>query len=200
MLPNLGKKFWLLVILGLLTIIFGLLWSIQQILLLPIGFFNVQNRYLLDGVTLFLTILWVLIYLSPTLKFEKHLFPLFHFVFPLGVFPVLFSLKALGVWSTIDEFTMGSYALVVTGFFLAIPKAADKLDRYFILLYTLSATLAFFMAGLSTGIHSIVTGAQSYGIFVGSVADSLFLLGIADLMIILILCFRFVIKVQNERK
>ena len=109
----------------------------------------------------------------------------------MGLFVILYYLNAISAFNITTCFTIGSFALVIAGFFIAMPKTAH-LHR--ILLFTLTGTLILFLAGIVTGVYSIFTNFGKYGPLIASISDSLFLVGIVDLVVVLVLLYQFVIK------
>jgi hypothetical protein len=130
-------------------------------------------------------------------EFEKGRFILYHCVSFVGLFAVLADLNVIDAFPLLTSFTIGSFTLVIAGFFVTNPNTAHQ---YRILLFTLTGTLIFFLAGIVTGVHSIFTNFAKFGWLIASVSDSLFLVGIADLIVVIMLLYQFVEKEYADSK
>ncbi len=127
---------------------------------------------------------------SPTItvgEFAPKKFLSQHALFFVGAMMVLDSLKAGSAVNSVNSFEMGSFALIITGFFLSREE-----DFYRgALLYSVSATAFLFIAGTFRAFDEVINSSSlpiAPNPNLVHVTSSLFILGVIDL---LVLAFQF---------
>ncbi len=109
-------------------------------------------------------------------------FLLFHAFFLIGVTFMLTWLKTGFPITAVNSFELGSFALILTIFFIPQPSQASSL------LYSVSSTILFFVSGTVSAFYEILLTSSSFvrpdTLVLHFFSDSLNLLGAFDLLIL----------------
>src|SRR2546426_7310240 len=126
-------------------------------------------------------------------------FTIFQVLFIAGISLVTSFIQSGTPFSTTTSFEVGSFSLLVTGFFIT----RDKVEYRNILLVSCTATMALFFAGMLSAFRDVPGAAAPLQPGIGSVTaylvTALFLIGSVDLAILSALLFVLVIReIQND--
>lgn len=126
-------------------------------------------------------------------------FTLFQVLFISGISLVTPFIQSGTPFSTTTSFEVGSFSLLVTGFFIT----RDKPEYRNILLVSCSATMALFFAGMLSAFRDVPGATLPLQPGIGSattyLVTALFLIGSVDLALLSALLFAFVIKgIRND--
>lgn len=121
-------------------------------------------------------------------------FALFHVLFITGIAMVTPFIQSGVPFSTTTSFEVGSFSLLVTGFFIT----RDRVEYRNILLVSCSATMALFFAGVISAFRDVPGASLPLQPGIGSattyLVTALFLIGSVDLAVLSALLFALVIR------
>ena len=133
---------------------------------------------------------WIAIKFLPEPQFETRGFVIYHCLLPLGVFLFLIAFNHEGAFNSLDSFTIGSFALIFTGFLVASPSIRIKPEeQYTILLFSIGATIVLFASGTLSATYSVLTSFAHFTPLLGTVCSSFLVLGVTDIIVVAVLFF-----------